>query len=99
MRLLDHVLEVLVEIDVGGRRCGTQPGAPAARIAEAVARSPHLRFAGLQAYHGSAQHVREARERSAHIARAVAHVKETQNALKAVGLQAARISGAGTGTY
>ena len=92
-------LDVMVEIDVGGRRCGTLPGAPAARLAERVARSAHLRFAGLQAYHGSAQHVREARERSAHIARAVAHVKETQAALKAVGLQAAIISGAGTGTY
>ena len=65
-------LDVMVEIDVGGRRCGTLPGAPAARLAELVARSAHLRFAGLQAYHGSAQHVREARERSAHIARAVA---------------------------
>jgi D-serine deaminase-like pyridoxal phosphate-dependent protein len=92
-------IDVLVEIDVGGRRCGTTPGAPAASIADRIARSPHLRFAGLQAYHGSAQHVREARERSAHIARAVAQVKETQTALKAVGLQAAIISGAGTGTY
>jgi 3-hydroxy-D-aspartate aldolase len=92
-------IDVMVEIDVGGRRCGAQPGTPAARIAELVARSPHLRFAGLQAYHGSAQHVREARERSAQIARAVGHVKETQAALKAVGLEAAIVSGAGTGTY
>ena len=92
-------LDVLVEIDVGGRRCGTQPGAPAALIAERIAGSPHLRFAGLQAYYGSAQHVREARERSAHIARAVEHVKETLSALKAVGLQAAAVTGAGTGTY
>jgi 3-hydroxy-D-aspartate aldolase len=92
-------IDVMVEIDVGGRRCGTQPGAPAARIAELVARSPHLRFAGLQAYHGSAQHVREARERSAQIASAVGHVKATQAALKAVGLEAAIVSGAGTGTY
>ena len=92
-------IDVLVEIDVGGRRCGTTPGVSAARIAERIARSPHLRFAGLQAYHGSAQHVREARERSAHIARAVEFVKETQSALKAVGLQAATVTGAGTGTY
>ena len=92
-------IDVLVEIDVGGRRCGTTPGAPAARIAERIARSPHLRFAGLQAYHGSAQHVREARERSAQIARAVEHVNETLVALKAVGLQAPIVTGAGTGTY
>src|SRR5262245_42205359 len=47
-------IDVLVEIDVGGQRCGVQAGAPAARIAELVSAAPHLRFAGLQAYHGSA---------------------------------------------
>jgi D-threonine aldolase len=93
------MLDVLVEIDVGARRCGAPPGAPAARIAELVARSPHLRFAGLQAYHGSAQHVREAGERRALIARAVELVQETRAALAAVGLEAPLVTGAGTGTY
>jgi D-threonine aldolase len=92
-------IEVLVEIDVGGRRCGVAPGAPAARIAERIARSRHLRFAGLQAYHGSAQHVREAGERRQQIARAVAHVEETLRALETAGLTAATIAGGGTGTY
>ena len=63
-------IDVLVEIDVGGRRCGIAPGAPAARLAERIARSPHLRFAGLQAYHGSAQHVREAARAQARRSRA-----------------------------
>jgi D-serine deaminase-like pyridoxal phosphate-dependent protein len=92
-------IDVLVEIDVGGRRCGVAPGAPAVRIAERIAGSPHLRFKGLQAYHGSAQHVREAGERKEHIARAVAHVEETLRALETAGLTAAVVSGAGTGTY
>jgi D-threonine aldolase len=92
-------LDVLVEIDVGGRRCGVAPGEPAARIARLIGDSAHLAFAGLQAYYGSAQHVREAAERKAHIARCVVHVKNTLKALKAVGLEAATISGAGTGTY
>ena len=92
-------IDVLVEIDVGGRRCGVAPGAPAAKIAQRIAGSPHLRFAGLQAYHGSAQHVREAQERRAHIGRAVEAVQATTRALDAAGLQAAIIGGAGTGTY
>jgi 3-hydroxy-D-aspartate aldolase len=92
-------LDVLVEVDVGGRRCGAAPGAAAARIAELVARAPHLRFAGLQAYHGSAQHVREAGERRDLIARAVGFVEDTQRALKAAGLEAGVVTGAGTGTY
>jgi 3-hydroxy-D-aspartate aldolase len=93
------ILDVLVEIDVGGRRCGAPPGAPAARIAQLVASSPHLRLAGLQAYHGSAQHVREASERSALIGDAVELVQETRRAFAAIGLEARLVTGAGTGTY
>jgi D-serine deaminase-like pyridoxal phosphate-dependent protein len=92
-------LGVMVEIDVGGRRCGVAPGEPAARIARLVADAPHLDFAGLQAYHGSAQHVREAQERRALIARAGELVEATRRALRAVGLDACIVSGAGTGTY
>jgi D-serine deaminase-like pyridoxal phosphate-dependent protein len=92
-------LDVLVEIDVGARRCGIAPGAPAAKLAERVARAANLRFAGLQAYHGSAQHVREAGERRAQIAAAVAHVEVTREALKAAGLEACVVAGGGTGTY
>jgi 3-hydroxy-D-aspartate aldolase len=93
------ILDVLVEIDVGGQRCGAAPGAPAARIAQMIAAAPHLRLAGLQAYHGSAQHVRDAGERRSLIARAATLVRETQRALQAVGLVASTVSGAGTGTY
>ena len=93
------VIDVMVEIDVGGRRCGVAPGAAAAELAQRVAGAKSLRFAGLQAYYGSAQHVREAAERRQHIERAVGHVRDTLAALDAVGLKARIISGAGTGTY
>jgi len=92
-------LEVLVEIDVGAQRCGAAPGAPAAELALKIASSPRLGFAGLQAYHGSAQHLREAGARKEAIARAAAAVEATARALRAVGLNPGRVSGAGTGTY
>lgn len=92
-------LDVLVEIDVGARRCGIAPGAPAARLAKQIAGSPHLNFAGLQAYHGSAQHVRKADTRRDQIARAVEMVEETLGALRAAGLEARIVGGGGTGTY
>ncbi|KAB2910956.1 MAG: DSD1 family PLP-dependent enzyme [Hyphomicrobiaceae bacterium] len=92
-------VDVLVEIDVGGRRCGTAPGAPAARIAKRIAAAPNLNFAGLQAYHGSAQHVRDPAERKAQIAQAARYAGETLRALEAVGLEARIIAGGGTGTY
>jgi D-serine deaminase-like pyridoxal phosphate-dependent protein len=92
-------IDVLVEIDVGAGRCGVQPGRPAAEIAAAIARSQHLTFAGLQAYHGSAQHVREAQERRVRIARAVELVEETLGELRKAGLAARIVGGGGTGTF
>src|SRR5262245_54042072 len=59
----DAQVTVLVEIDVGNRRCGVAPGRAARDLAQIVSASKHLRFDGLQAYHGSAQHVREFEER------------------------------------
>ena len=47
-------LPVYVEVNMGGNRCGVEPGEPALDLARHVAEAPHLAFAGLQAYHGSA---------------------------------------------
>ena len=57
--------DVLVEVDTGHGRCGVAPGPAAVALAERIAASRHLRFAGLQAYHGAAQHTRSLDERAA----------------------------------
>src|SRR6266852_2186295 len=56
-------LDVLIEVNVGAQRCGIAPGAPALALAHRIAACRSLRFAGLHAYHGSAQHVRDPGER------------------------------------
>ena len=45
-------LRVLVEVDVGQRRCGVAPGEPALGLAQHVDRAPGLKFAGLMGYEG-----------------------------------------------
>ena len=95
----DVRLPVLVEIDVGGRRCGVLPGAPAVDLARAIAGSRHLRFAGLQAYHGSAQHIRDFGERKAAIDRTISQTAETVDGLKHAGLGCEIVGGAGTGSF
>ncbi|AMJ61766.1 DSD1 family PLP-dependent enzyme [Bosea sp. PAMC 26642] len=95
----DVVFDILVEIDIGGRRCGVAPGEAAVRIAEAVARTNTLRFGGLQAYHGSAQHMRSIDERREAIERAGLLTRNTIERLGNVGLACATVGGAGTGTY
>ncbi|MDB5590385.1 DSD1 family PLP-dependent enzyme [Enterovirga sp.] len=91
--------DILVEIEVGMGRCGVAPGRPAAALARRVADAAGLRFRGLQAYNGRAQHIRSATGRRDAVARAAQAVRETQAALAAEGLTAAVIGGAGTGTF
>jgi len=92
-------LDVLVEINVGANRCGVEPGEPALELARKITASANLRFAGLQAYHGSAQHLRRVEERRAAIEFAVERVKRTRDLLAAAGIACPKVTGAGTGTY
>jgi D-serine deaminase-like pyridoxal phosphate-dependent protein len=92
-------IDVYVEIDVGTGRCGVLPGADAVALAQAVAGQKQLRFAGLQAYHGAAQHIRDPDERRAAIERTIALTRETADMLENAGLVCRTIGGAGTGTF
>jgi len=92
-------LDVLIEIDVGAHRCGIEPGAPALALAKAIAGCRNLRFAGLHAYHGAAQHVRSASERAAAIAAAAEKARMTKALIEREGLACETITGAGTGTF
>lgn len=92
-------LSVYVEIDAGGERCGIEPGERAALLARRIAQSPHLTFAGLQAYHGTAQHRRQPQERAAAIDGAAQSVRRTLDALAALDVQCPAVTGGGTGTF
>ncbi|MFN0315081.1 MAG: DSD1 family PLP-dependent enzyme [Burkholderiales bacterium] len=96
---VDALINVLVEVDVGAARCGVLPGPETVALARAVAASPHLRFAGIQAYQGAAQHLRTPEARANAIRAAVESVEVCVAGLKAAGLAPQIIAGAGTGTY
>lgn len=89
----------LVEIDVGMQRCGVAPGRAAADLARYIAEAPGLAFRGLQAYHGTAQHLQGPETRERAIAAAADAVRETLGALDRAGLRCEIVSGAGTGTF
>lgn len=92
-------IPVYVEIDVGAGRCGVAPGEPALLLARHIALEPHLEFAGLQAYHGSAQHRRLWEERRQAIAEASEKVARTRALLEQNGIPCAIVTGAGTGSF
>ena len=92
------VIDVFVEIDVGHGRCGVPPGQAAVALAHEIRKHPALRFAGLQAYHGRVQHVRNAQERRDVIANVVQDVIFTRKLIEAEGIAVGLVTGAGTGS-
>lgn len=90
---------VLVEINVGANRCGVTPGDAALALAKKVETSRHLRFAGLQAYQGRAQHLRAFAERRQAIEAAAWEARRTVDLLAAHGIACDTVAGAGTGTW
>lgn len=89
----------LVEIDCGAGRCGVGTAEDALEIARAIAAAPGLRYEGLQAYQGAAQHLATYEDRKAALDKVVAQVTDTVAALTKAGLAPALVTGGGTGSY
>jgi len=90
---------VLVEVDVGMRRSGVQPGSPALDLARIVRRTAGLSFDGLQAYEGHLVTTPDPAERRARITAAMEPLNDTLQQLKADALSCALVSGGGTGSF
>ncbi len=90
-------LEVLVEVEVGGGRCGVEPSETVA-LARRVVEAPGLGFGGLQAYHGRAQHIYRFKERGAAVRAAMEKTLTAVRALEAAGIACPKVTGGGTGT-
>jgi 3-hydroxy-D-aspartate aldolase len=92
-------LDVLIEVNVGADRCGVAAGEPALRLAQVVSELGNLRFTGMHAYHGAAQHVRSLAERRIAIQQAIEHARRTRDLIEAEGLDCEIVTGAGTGSF
>lgn len=92
-------ISVLVDIDVGDRRTGSLPGAPALELAQLVVRCRNLRLRGLQAYAGLASHVVGFERRAEVSGQAMARAVATRDLFAKNGLEAGILSGGSTGTY
>jgi D-serine deaminase-like pyridoxal phosphate-dependent protein len=89
-------LGVLIEIDVGQRRCGLDPGDEDAILALArlVEQTPGLRFRGLQGYEGHAVLLTDRAARAEQVDRAAAILRRLRSLL-----ECEIVSGGGTGTF
>jgi D-serine deaminase-like pyridoxal phosphate-dependent protein len=91
--------DVLVDLDVGDRRTGIQPGEPAVELAKAIGKHARLHVRGVQAYAGFASHVVGFEERQKTSREAMSKAVETAERLAKAGFDAAIVSGGSTGTY
>ena len=99
MQLTKAVIDVFIEVDVGQGRCGVPPDERVVTLARTLVGRSSLRFAGLHAYHGGAQHQRTVAERHASIVAAAAKVEDVRRLLEAAELPPPLVTGAGTGTF
>jgi D-serine deaminase-like pyridoxal phosphate-dependent protein len=92
-------VDVLIDVDVGDRRTGVEPGQPALELARLISKTRGLRLRGLQAYSGSSSHVVGFAEREQASRTALAKAIETRKLLATAGFDPAIFSGGSTGTY
>lgn len=92
-------VDVLVDVDVGDRRSGILPGAPAKDLAVQMAKSGNLRVRGVQAYSGASSHTVGFEKRQQVSQQAMTKAVETRDLLNKAGLDAPIVSGGSTGTY
>jgi len=80
-------LNVMIDVDVGGRRTGAQPGEAALALARDVGHRGALRLRGLQGYAGHCAHA------------AMAPLMDTRARFEAAGLPVEIVAGGSTGTH
>jgi len=91
-------VDVLVEVDIGQKRCGVQSHEEAVALAGQVARLPNVRFAGVQAYHGGIQHKRSFEQRRSAAEKGMRRAAGFVDALRSAGYACEVVTGGGTGT-
>ena len=93
------VVDVVVDVDVGGRRTGVAPGDAAVALGRAVAARPSLRLRGLQGYAGQCAHIVgwSARRDASHAA--MRPLMDTRERFEAAGLPVGVVAGGSTGTW
>ena len=98
-RVEGATLGVLVEVDIGMKRCGVPPGEAALHLVRQIAAEPGLRFAGLQGYDGHLQMLPDVGERRAKCREGLALLAETRRLIERAGFPVEVVTGAGTGTW
>jgi len=93
------VLNVLVDVEVGGRRTGVEPGEPALHLGKLVANERALNLRGLQGYAGHCAHVMGWAARHKASLKWMRRLMKTRDLFDKHGLPVEIVSGGSSGTF
>jgi 3-hydroxy-D-aspartate aldolase len=92
-------LTVIVDIDPGIHRTGAASPEATVELVKKVVGHKSLKYAGVQFYCGSHQHIIDFKERKEKIEERTAYLKGIVDTLTAAGLKPGIVTGSGTGTH
>ena len=93
-----HVLDVLIDVDLGMGRTGISNIESALQLVNAVCDAEGISYRGIQAYSGRVQHIKEFAERNDVYSGQLRFLSMLIAALDKRGLKPATVTGGGTGT-
>ncbi|MGH7812702.1 MAG: DSD1 family PLP-dependent enzyme [Candidatus Binataceae bacterium] len=91
-------LDVIIEVDTGMHRCGTESSEETVELARRMSRGP-LRYRGIMGYEGHAVLIPDAEQRTKIARDALTILSRHTEALRLAGLAPEIVSAGGTGTY
>jgi len=91
-------VNVVVDVDLGLKRCGVPPGEPAASLAKLVVASG-LKFRGVMGYEGHLQPKPPGPEKQRLVAEAMQALVQTKELIESYGIPVGIVSCGGTGDY
>jgi len=92
-------LDLLVEINVGHKRCGVEPGEPTLALVKRVVKAPGLKLRGLMGYAGYLMIEEDKEKRRKGSIEATTKLVETRRMVEKEGIEVEICSAGGTGTY
>ncbi len=90
---------MIIEVDVGFKRAGVQPGAPVAALAKDITRLGNVRLSGVMGYEGHLQGIPALDERRKLVEKSLTQLVESAKLLKKHGYECEIVSTGGTNTY
>ncbi len=97
-RRADVTLSLIIEVDIGLRRAGVEPGEATVNLARHVANRPALVLTGIMGYEGHLLTVEDQAEKERRIREAMACLVETKHQVERAGIPCPIVSAAGTGS-